>query len=83
MRQYRPSIEELKKRYATEQARGQMRQRLLEQNPARAARKHAPYKAEPLPLPRSVAECAWISERILRFQNAQRDAFLETHAWWT
>jgi hypothetical protein len=82
MRQYRPTIEELKKRYAKEQARKHIRQWLHEQNPARALRKHVPYQAESLlgHPPRTVAECAWISEQIGRFQDAQREHFLRTHS---
>lgn len=66
MRQYRPSIEELKKRYSMELVRKRMARLRLEKRPPGEKMVCTPDNSEPwLPHPpRSVAECAWINEQI-------------------
>lgn len=66
MRQYRPTIEELKKRYSREMAQRKMIAKRHAANPSLATRPRIPDNSEPwLPhLPRSVEECAWISEQV-------------------
>lgn len=68
MRQYRPTIEELKKRYSREMAQRKMIARRHAANPALANQPRIPDNSEPwLPhLPRSVAECMWISDQVGR-----------------
>ena len=63
MRQYRPTIEELKKRYAMELARKRMRRLRVEKYPELATSRPIPDNSEPWMThpPRSVAECAWIN----------------------
>jgi hypothetical protein len=66
MRQYRPTIEELKKRYSMELARKRMARLRREKRPPDYKEARIPDNSEPwLPHPpRSVAECAWINEQI-------------------
>jgi len=68
MRQYRPTIEQLKKRYSSEMARKKMIAKRHAANPSLATRNRIPDNSEPwLPhggLPRSLEECAWISEQV-------------------
>lgn len=66
MRQYRPTIEELKKRYSREMAQRKMIAKRHAAKPALANQPRIPDNSEPwLPhLPRSVEECAWISDQI-------------------
>jgi hypothetical protein len=66
MRQYRPTIEQLKLRYSCELARRKMIERRHAARPALAAGPRIPSNSEPwLPhLPRSVEECAWVSRQI-------------------
>lgn len=66
MRQYRPTIEELKKRYSSELARKKMQQRRDAQRDPNAPKTRIPDNSEPwLPhAPRSVDECAWISRQV-------------------
>ena len=66
MRQYRPTIEQLKKRYSSDMARRKMQQRRDAARDPAAKRTQIPDNSEPwLPYkPRSVAECAWVSEQV-------------------
>ena len=66
MRQYRPTIEQLKKRYSRDMARRKMIAQRHLVNPDLALRPKIPDNSEPwLPyLPRTVEECAWISGQI-------------------
>lgn len=66
MRQYRPTIEQLKKRYSSDMARRKMQQRRDAARDPAAKRTQIPDNSEPwLPhKPRSIAECAWVSEQV-------------------
>ena len=66
MRQYRPTIEELKKRYSMELARKRMARLRREKRPPDYKEVRIPDNSEPwLPHPpRSVDECAWINEQM-------------------
>ncbi len=67
MRQYRPTIEELKKRYSSEMARKKMIAKRHAANPSLTTRNKIPDNSEPwLPhgLPRSLEECEWVSEQV-------------------
>ncbi len=66
MHQYRPTIEELKKRYSMDLARRRMARLRREKRPPGAKQVRTPDNSEPwLPHPpRSVAECARINEQI-------------------
>lgn len=68
MRQYRPSIEDLKKRYSMELARKRMARLRQEKRPSGEKVVRTPDNSEPwLPHPpRSVAECAWINEQVTK-----------------
>ena len=66
MKQYRPTIEQLKKRYSQEMARRKMIERRHARHPEFASRRPIPDNSEPW-LPggvRSVADALWISDRI-------------------
>jgi hypothetical protein len=66
MRQYRPTIEQLKKRYSSDMARRKMQQRRDATRDPAAKRIQTPDNSEPwLPHPvRSLAEAMWISDQI-------------------
>lgn len=66
MKQYRPTIEELKKRYSMEMARRKMIERWHAQRPGLTNAPKTPDNSEPwLPhLPKSLGECMWISDQI-------------------
>lgn len=66
MRQYRPTIEQLKKRYSSDMARRKMQERRDAARDPLAKRTKIPDNSEPwLPHPpRSVAEAMWISDQI-------------------
>lgn len=66
MRQYRPTIEQLKKRYSSDMARRKMQERRDAARDPSAKRVKIPDNSEPwLPHPpRSVTECAWISSQV-------------------
>ncbi|MCP5560867.1 MAG: hypothetical protein H7A55_24255 [Verrucomicrobiaceae bacterium] len=68
MRQYRPTIEQLKKRYSSDMARRKMQERRDAARDPSAKRTRIPDNSEPwLPHPpRNVEECAWISEQTKR-----------------
>lgn len=80
MKQYRPTIEELKLRYSREMARKRMIRIRHEKNPGLATRTPIPDNSEPwLPhLPRSVAECAWINEQITKQAESWKSYYLRT-----
>jgi hypothetical protein len=77
MRQYRPTIEELKKRYSREMAQRKMIARRHAAKPALADQPRIPDNSEPwLPhLPRSVEECAWISDQVAKCVETWRQAY--------
>ena len=66
MKQYRPTIEQLKKRYSQEMARRKMIERRHARHPEFASRRPIPDNSEPwLPhLPRTADECWWGSEQV-------------------
>lgn len=66
MKQYRPTIEELKLRYSRQLAQRKMIERRHAANPGLANRKPIPDNSEPwLPYPpRNIEECAWISKQV-------------------
>jgi hypothetical protein len=66
MRQYRPTIDELKKRYSREMAQRKMLAKRRAENPGLLNQPRIPDNSEPwLPhLPRSVEECAWTSQNV-------------------
>ncbi|MGI8605513.1 MAG: hypothetical protein ACR2OZ_21265 [Verrucomicrobiales bacterium] len=68
MRQYRPTIEQLKLRYSCEMARRKMIERRHAAKPGLLNGPRIPSNSEPwLPhLPRSVAECMWVSDQITK-----------------
>ncbi len=76
MRQYRPTIEELKKRYSSEMARKMMIAKRHAANPSLATRNKIPDNSEPwLPhKPTSLAECIWISEQVAAKIDAWKQA---------
>lgn len=80
MRQYRPTIEELKKRYSMELARKRMARLRREKRPPDYKDVRTPDNSEPwLPHPpRSVAECAWINEQVTQFARAWKAYYLKT-----
>lgn len=82
MRQYRPTIEELKKRYSREMAQRKMLAKRHAANPSLAMRPRIPDNSEPwLPhLPRSVAECLWISDQISKEIEKWRPEFQQTNS---
>ena len=66
MKQYRPTIEELKLRYSRILAQRKMTERRHAAQPGLANRKPIPDNSEPwLPhKPRSLAECMWIADQV-------------------
>jgi hypothetical protein len=66
MRQYRPTIEQLKKRYASDMARRKVQARRDAARDPNVNRTPIPDNSEPwLPHPvRSVAEAMWISDQV-------------------
>ena len=80
MRQYRPSIDELKKRYSMALARKRMTRLRHEKYPELAKRTPIPDNSVPwLPHPpRSVAECAWINQEVIKFAALWKAHYLKT-----
>lgn len=80
IRQYRPTIEQLKKRYSADMARRKMQQRRDAQRDPNAKRVQIPDNSEPwLPhKPRSLAECVWVSEQINQRTEQWKNDFLPT-----
>lgn len=80
MKQYRPTIEQLKKRYSMEMARRKMIERRHSEHPDLANRPKIPDNSEPwLPhLPRSLAECMWVSDQIAKRTEQWKQTFLPT-----
>ena len=74
MRQIRPTIEELKKRYSRAMAQRKMTERRHAQRPSLATAPKIPDNSEPWPPhpPRTLAECMWISDQVGRFIEHQR-----------
>ena len=68
MRQIRPTIDELKKRYSCAMARRQMTARRHAARPRDAKVVKTPDNSEPWPPhpPRTLAECMWISDQIAK-----------------
>jgi hypothetical protein len=68
MRQIRPTIDELKKRYSCAMARRKMIERHHAAHPSLANAAKTPDNSEPwLPHPpRTVAECMWISDQVAK-----------------
>ncbi len=80
MRQYRPTIEQLKKRYSADMARRKRMEKIRASRPAGYKEGRIPDNSEPwLPhLPRSVAECMWISDQISTRIETWKKEFLPT-----
>lgn len=80
MRQYRPTIEELKKRYSADMARRKMQERRDARRDPNEKRLPIPDNSEPwLPhKPRSLAECMWISEQVSHRTEQWKQDFLPT-----
>ena len=80
MRQIRPTIEELKKRYSSAMARRKMLERRHAARPPGAKVVKTPDNSEPwLPHPpRSLAECMWISDQVSRRVEEWQQAFIPT-----
>ncbi len=68
MRQIRPTIDELKKRYSCAMARRKMTERRHAARPSDARVVKTPDNSEPwLPHPpRTLAECMWISDQVAK-----------------
>ncbi len=68
MRQIRPTIDELKKRYSRAMAQRKMTERRHAAHPSLATARKIPDNSEPwLPHPpRTVAECMWISDQVAK-----------------
>ncbi|MBX7208197.1 MAG: hypothetical protein K1X78_07800 [Verrucomicrobiaceae bacterium] len=77
MKQYRPTIEQLKKRYSAEMARRKMIERRHAEHPELATRKKIPDNSEPwLPhLPRTADECWWVSEQVAKNISEWKQSF--------
>ena len=80
MRQYRPTIEQLKKRYAADMARRKVQARREAARDPEAKRVVIPDNSEPwLPHPvRSLAEAMWISDQVSRRTEQWKETFLPT-----
>ena len=80
MRQIRPTIDELKKRYSCAMARRKMTERRHAARPSDYKVVKTPDNSEPwLPHPpQSLAECMWISDQVSRRINEWKQAFLPT-----
>lgn len=80
MRQYRPTIEQLKKRYSADMARRKMISKWESSRPPGYKKVQIPDNSEPwLPhLPRSLAECRWISDQISNRVGEWKKEFLPT-----
>ena len=80
MRQIRPTIDELKKRYSCAMARRKMTERRHAARPSDAKVVKTPDNSEPwLPHPpQSLAECMWISDQVSRRIEEWQQAFLPT-----
>ena len=80
MRQIRPTIDELKKRYSCAMARRKMTERRHAARPSGAKVVKTPDNSEPwLPHPpQSLAECMWISDQVSRRIDEWKQAFLPT-----
>ena len=80
MRQYRPTIEQLKKRYSSDMARRKMQQRRDAARDPAAKRTQIPDNSEPwLPhKPESLADCIWIAQQVTLRTNQWKRDFLPT-----
>jgi len=80
MRQYRPTIEQLKKRYASDMARRKVQARRDAARDPNVKRAPIPDNSEPwLPhKPRSLAECIWIADQVSRRTEQWKQDFLPT-----
>jgi hypothetical protein len=80
MRQYRPTIEQLKKRYSAEMARRKMLEKWRAAHPPGTPAVQTPDNSEPwLPhLPRSLEECLWISDQVGRNIDSWKQTFPKT-----
>ncbi len=80
MRQYRPTIEQLKLRYSQEMARRKMIERRHAANPNLAKGPKIPSNSEPwLPhAPRNLADCIWISQQVGDRVEQWKSAFSPT-----
>lgn len=80
MKQIRPSIDELKRRYSRMLAQRKMIERRHAEHPELANRKPIPDNSEPwLPhKPRSLAECIWVSDQITKHISEWKQHFQPT-----
>ncbi len=80
MRQYRPTIEELKKRYSADMARRKMQARRDAARDPKARPVPIPDNSEPwLPhKPRSLAECIWVAAQVATRTEQWKKNFLPT-----
>ncbi|MEQ1861741.1 MAG: hypothetical protein ABMA13_17625 [Chthoniobacteraceae bacterium] len=80
MRQIRPTIDELKKRYSRAMAQRKMTERRHAARPSGAKVVKTPDNSEPwMPHPpQSLADCIWISEQASRRVEEWQQAFIPT-----
>ena len=80
MRQYRPTIEQLKKRYSSDMARRKMQERHDAARDPSAKRTRIPDNSEPwLPHPpQSLADCQWIAKQVTLRTEQWKSDFLPT-----
>lgn len=80
MRQIRPTIDELKKRYSRAMAQRKMTERRHADQPSLATAPKIPDNSEPWQPhpPQSLAECMWIAEQVSSRVEEWKQAFLPT-----
>lgn len=80
MKQYRPTIEQLKKRYSADMARRKVQARRDAARDPSLKRVQIPDNSEPwLPRkPQSLAECMWIAEQVNQRTEQWKRDFLPT-----
>jgi len=80
MKQYRPTIEQLKKRYSADMARRKVQARRDAARDPNEKRVQIPDNSEPwLPhKPESLAECIWIADQVSRRIEQWKHDFLPT-----
>ena len=80
MRQYRPTIEHLKRRYSADMARRKRLDKIIAQRPPGTTRVQIPDNSElwlPHP-PTSLADCIWIATQVNNRVESWKTAFLPT-----
>ncbi|MDP1591175.1 MAG: hypothetical protein Q8M07_25700 [Prosthecobacter sp.] len=80
MKQYRPTIEQLKQRYSADMARRKVQARRDAARDPNEKRVQNPDNSEPwLPhLPKSLAECMWIADQVSQRTEQWKHDFLPT-----